>query len=216
MQVHVSNDAPTSVVTGALVVPVFAGGAVDGVAAEVDALLGGAIADILAGGEISGKANETSLVHAKDTPFKRVLVVGLGEQKTFTASGLAKYAGTAVRYLGKRGITSIAVALPAGADAAQAASFVAEGAISGIIDTTIYRTEPDKPVVTDSVTILAGPYDRSALDAGAKRGAVIGEAVNAARRMALTPANDMTPTHLAARAKELGKDAGLDVDVLDE
>jgi leucyl aminopeptidase len=34
--------------------------------------------------------------------------------------------------------------------------------------------------------------------------------------MALTPANDMTPTHLAARAKELGKDAGLEVDVLDE
>ncbi|HEV2738053.1 MAG TPA: leucyl aminopeptidase [Candidatus Elarobacter sp.] len=216
MQVHVSNDAPTSVATGALVVPVFAGGAVDGVAAEVDTLLGGAIADILAGGEISGKANETSLVHAKDAPFKRVLVVGLGERGTFNAAGLAKYAGTAVRYLGKRGVTAIAIALPAGADAMLAASFVAEGAIAGTIDTTIYRTEPDKPVVTDSVTILAGTYDRATLDAGAQRGSVIGEAVNAARRMALTPANDMTPTHLAARAKELGKDAGLEVDVLDE
>jgi len=216
MQVHVSNDAPTSVVTGALVVPVFAGGAVDGVAAEVDTILGGAIADILAGGEISGKANETSLVHAKDAPFKRVLVVGLGDRDAFNAAGLAKYAGTAVRYLGKRGIASIAIALPAGTDAAKAGSFVAEGAIAGTIDTTIYRTEPDKPVVTDSVTILAGSYDRAALDTGAQRGSVIGQAVNAARRMALTPANDMTPTHLAARAKELGKDAGLDVDVLDE
>src|SRR5947209_13839094 len=122
MQVHVSNDAPTSVATGALVVPVFAGGAVDGVAAEVDKLLGGAIADILAGGEISGKANETSLVHAKDAPFKRVLVVGLGDRATFNASALAKYAGTAVRYLGKRGVASIAIALPADVDAAQAAS----------------------------------------------------------------------------------------------
>ncbi|MDB5093573.1 MAG: hypothetical protein JWO85_1674, partial [Candidatus Eremiobacteraeota bacterium] len=33
MQVHVSNDAAASVASGALVVPVFAGGAVDGVAA---------------------------------------------------------------------------------------------------------------------------------------------------------------------------------------
>ena len=112
MQVHVSNDAPTSVVTGALVVPIFAGGAVDGVAAEVDTLLGGAIADILAGGEISGKANETSLVHAKDAPFKRVLVVGLGARDAFNATALAKYAGTAVRYLGKRGIKAIAISVP--------------------------------------------------------------------------------------------------------
>ncbi len=34
--------------------------------------------------------------------------------------------------------------------------------------------------------------------------------------MALTPANDMTPTHLANRAKELAADAGLEFDVLDE
>jgi leucyl aminopeptidase len=216
MQVHVSNDAATSVATGALVVPVFAGGAVDGVAAEVDRVLGGAIADILAGGEITGKPNETSLVHAKDAPFKRALVIGLGEREKFNVSALAKYAGTAVRYLGKRGVTSITIALPAGADAALAASFIAEGATAATVDTTIYRTEADKPVLTTDVTILTGSHDRAAIEAGAKRGSVIGEAVNAARRMALAPGNDMTPTHLAARAKEMAKDAGLEVDVLDE
>ena len=36
-------------------------------------LLGGALADVLASGEIGGKPNETSLIHAKDAPFKRVL-----------------------------------------------------------------------------------------------------------------------------------------------
>jgi leucyl aminopeptidase len=216
MQVHVSNDAVTSVATGALVVPIFAGGIVDGAAAEVDTVLGGALADIVASGEIGGKANETSLVHAKDAPFKRVLAIGLGEREKFTPSGLAKYAGTAVRYLGKRGVTTIAIALPPGVDAALAASFVAEGAVAGTVDTTMYRSEADKPVVTTDVTILAGAYDRTAVENGASRGSVLGEAVNAARRMALTPANDMTPTHMAARAKELGKDAGLEVDVLDE
>jgi len=130
MQVHVSNDAPTSVATGALVVPIFAGGTVDGVAAEVDKVLGGTLADIVASGEIGGKANETSLVHAKDSSFKRVLAVGLGEREKLTLSGLAKYAGTAVRYLGKRGVTTIAIALPAGVDAALAASFIAEGAVA--------------------------------------------------------------------------------------
>ena len=216
MQVHVSNDAAASVATGALVVPLFAGGAVDGVAAEVDRALGGAIADVIASGEITGKPNETSLVHAKDAPFKRVLIVGLGEREKFTPSALAKYAGTAVRYLGKRTVKSIAIVLPDGVAADVAASFVAEGANAATLDTTLYRTEADKPVLTEDVTILAGSYDRAALEAGAKRGGIIGEAVNAARRMALTPANDMTPTLLAARAKELAQDAGLEFDMLDE
>ena len=216
MQVHVSNDAAASVATGALVVPVFAGGAIDGAAAEVDAVLGGVIADVFAGGEIAGKANETSLIHAKDAPFKRVLVVGLGEREKLTASALAKYAGTAVRHLGKRGVTSIAFALPDGVDPALGASFVAEGATAAVVDTTIYRSEADKPVVTTDVTILAGSHDTGALEEGARRGSVIGEAVNVARRMALTPANDMTPTDMAARAMELAADAGLQIDVLDE
>ena len=216
MQVHVSRDAAASVSAGALVVPVFASAAVDGVAATVDAGLGGAIADVLSSGEIAGKPNETSLIHAKDAPFKRVLVVGVGDREKLTPGALSTYAGTAVRYLGKRGVTTIAFALPEGLDGAAAASAVAEGAIAGTIDSTTYRTEPDKPVVTTDVTILAGAYDVGAIEAGAKRGAILGEAVNHARLMALTPGNDMTPTQLAKRARELGKDAGLEVEVLDE
>ena len=64
------------------------------------------MADVLTSGEMSGKANEVALVHAKDAPFKRVLLVGLGERSKLTAGALARYAGTAVRYLGKRGVKS--------------------------------------------------------------------------------------------------------------
>jgi leucyl aminopeptidase len=216
MQVHVSRDAAPSVTTSALVVPVFAGGTVDGVAAEVDRVLGGAIADVLAAGEIAGKPGETSLLHAKDAPFKRAFVVGLGEREKLTPGALAKYAGNAVRTLGKRGVTTIAFVLPPGLDATLAASFVAEGAIAATFDTTTYRTEPDRPVVTRAITILAGDYDASALEAGARRGTIVGEAVNHARLMAVTPGNDMTPSDMANRARELAQDAGLEVDVLDE
>jgi leucyl aminopeptidase len=216
MQVHVSNDAATSAATDALVVPVFSNGSLDGAAADVDRLLGSAIADVLSSGEIAGKPNETSLVHAKGAPFKRVLVVGLGEREKLVPSAVAKYAGTAVRYLGKRGVARIAIVLPDGVDAALAASFAAEGAQTATVDTTIYRSEADKPVVTQDVTLLAGSLDRAAVEAGAQRGSILGEAVNAARVMALRPGNEMTPTHLAARARELAQDAGLDIDVLDE
>jgi leucyl aminopeptidase len=218
MQVRIAADSASSVTADALVVPIFSDGTLDGAAAEIDAILGGTLAGILRDAEISGKAGELSLVHAADKPFRRVLVLGLGDRAKFSPSALNKYAGTAVRYLGKRNAKTIAIALPkeAGRDTARSASFVAEGALAGIIDTTTYRTEPDKPVVTLELLVLASGLDEAAVQAGIARGSIVGEAVNFARLMALTPANDMTPTHLAGRAEELAADAGLAYTMLDE
>jgi leucyl aminopeptidase len=218
MQVRVATDAPSKVLAGALVVPVFTDAKLDGAAAEVDSLLGGAIADVLAAGELTGKANEVSLIHAKGQPFRRVLVVGVGDRAKFRLPALAKYAGTAVRYLGKRNAKSIAFALPgeAAEDIARSASFVVEGALAGTIDTTTYRSEPEKPILIDEIVVLAGAADAALARRGVERGEVLGTAINMARLMALTPANDMTPTHLAGRAQDAAREAGLDFHVLDE
>jgi leucyl aminopeptidase len=218
MQVRIAADAATKVHAGALVVPVFTDANLDGAAAEADAALGGALADILASGEISGKANELSLLHAKDQPYGRVLAVGLGDRTKFLPSALAKLAGTAVRYLGKRNAKSIAFALPleAGAEVALCASFVVEGAFAGTIDTTTYRSVPDKPITLDEIILLNGSYDPADVKRGAERGEVLGTAINMARLMALTPANDMTPTDMANRARGAATEAGLDFHVLDE
>jgi leucyl aminopeptidase len=218
MQVRIAGDAATKVVAGALVVPVFTDAKLDGAAAEANAALDGALAEILAGGEITGKANEVALLYAKDQPYRRVLVVGLGDRAKFVPAALAKLAGTAVRYLGKRNIKSIAFALPleAAVDVSRCASFVVEGALAGTIDTTTYRSEPDKPIKLDEILVLAGGRDEAALARGVERGEVLGTAINMARLMALTPANDMTPTHLADRARTAALEAGLAFDVLDE
>ncbi len=217
MQILVSSEAAPNLKTGALVVPVFADAKLDGIAKAVDAVLGGAIADVFASGEIAGKAGETALLHTKDHAFKRVFLVGLGDRPKFEVKSLVKYAGTAVRYLGKRKVKSVAIALPAQvADKQHAASMITEGAIEATLDTTLYRSEPDKPVEVETVTILGRPSDAAALRAGLRRGRIVGEAVNIARRMVLLPANDMTPTHMAARARELAKQVGLRIDVLDE
>jgi leucyl aminopeptidase len=218
MQVRIAADAATKVQSDAIAVPVFTDAKLDAAAAEVDAALDGAITEILASGEITGKANEVSLLHAKDQPYRRVLVVGMGDRAKFQPSALAKFAGTAVRYLGKRNARSIAFALPleAASEPARSASFVVEGAIAGTIDTTTYRSEPDKPILLEKIIVLAGALDSRAVERGVERGEVLGTAINMARLMALTPANDMTPTHLARRAQDVAREAGLDFDMLDE
>ncbi len=222
MQFHVTSGAPSALRTGALVVPVFADGRLDGAAQAADSELGGAIAEVLRSGEIAGKTGEIALVHAATHAVKRVLVVGLGARESFQVSSLAAYAGAAVRYLGKRNVTSLTFALPleAGSAVGQAASFLIEGALAGTIDSTTYRTEPEKPIVLERLEILATAdpheFDRAAIESGIERGRIIGEAVNFARILALTPANDMTPRHLEAQAAEIATSTGLAFHALDE
>jgi leucyl aminopeptidase len=221
MQITVTPGTPGAIGSGALVVPVFADGRLDGAAQAADEALGGAVADVFAANEIKGGAGEIVLLRAASEP-KRVLVVGLGDRAKFKPSLLAAYAGAAVRYLGKRGVTKLAFALPleAAPHAAEAAGFIVEGALGGTIDSTTYRTEPDKPIALDAIAILStagtSAFDRAELEAGAERGRVIGEAVNFARILALTPANDMTPTILAERASEIAAKYGLTFHALDE
>src|SRR5271165_2367970 len=115
MQVRLSNVAPGQVRAGALVVPFFSDIPLDGVAKDVDAALGGPIADALAGKEIAGRLGENLLVFAKEQPYRRVLAISLGERARFEPYFLARYAGSAVRYLGRRNVETIAIALPPGA-----------------------------------------------------------------------------------------------------
>jgi leucyl aminopeptidase len=222
MQIRISSDAPQALTAAALVVPVFADSAFDGAADAWDALVDGALRELIASEEIAGKAGEVALVHAKGAKVPRILAVGLGERKAFLPADLTKYAGAAVRYLGKRGTKQIAFALPLEAQhhTREAASFIVEGAIAGTLDTTTYRSEQEKPIVLEELVLLTHSgthnFDARSLEAGAERGRVVGEAINFARTLALTPANDMTPTLLAARAQEAAKRFGLEFDALDE
>ncbi len=218
MKVRISTESLASLATEALVVPVFADKELRDTAKAADAELGGALAEALASGEHSGKPNEFVTFHATGKSYKRVFLVGLGDAAKFDVASLAKYAGTAVRALGKRNVKDITFALPAevGAQAMRAASFVVEGALAGTMDTTAYRTTPDKPVLTESIAIHVGSLDKAAVEAGAHRGEIVGNAVNLARTLALTPANDMTPSDMAAAAEDVAEQFGLDYHSLDE
>ncbi len=199
-------------------VPVFSNAPLEGLAKSIDGELDGALGEVLSCGEIKGKLCEISSVGAHGKPYKRVLVVGLGESEKFEPWMLARYAGAAVRYLGRRNVRELGFALPAQArgDETACASFLVEGAIAGALDTTIYQKEPDKRSGADTLTILAQGLDRTALQTGIERGQILGDAVNFARRLALTPANDMSPSHMAKEAGAAAEEAGIEIEILDE
>ena len=217
MHVRSVQDSPLSVRAGALILPIFTDCTLDGATKVVDEALGGAIADIVAAGEHKGKLGEIALIHAKDHTFRRIIVVGLGEREKFEPLHLGRAVGAAVRSFGRKGTKEFALALPLVAKGHEAAcaSAAAEGAIASTFDLGSYQKDTEKNNRAESLAILSESFDGKALESGAKRGTTIGTAVNLARRLANTPANDMTPTHLGKEALSIGKATGIQVDVHD-
>ena len=224
MQIRLVSGSPNTLIAGSLAVGVFSDGRLDGATQAADTALDGAITEILASGEIKGEANETALIHAKHLGVKRILVVGLGNRKSFDPNALAEYAGTAVRYLNRCKIGSIALTLPLEAQQhlRSAAASLVEGAIVATFDVTTYRTDPksEKPAALEELLLVrtAGDHEfnETDLQAGITRGKILGEALNYARVLAVTPANDMTPTILAQRAQEIARvHGGLHVEIIE-
>src|SRR5437763_638290 len=88
--------------------------------ASDDSAITSAAADLIASGEVTGKSLETVLLHSpRGLKAKRLLLVGGGKAKTFSAYELRKLAGAAVRFLKPRAIRNLAFIAPSGRDVAE-------------------------------------------------------------------------------------------------
>src|ERR1019366_3607718 len=124
-----------------------------------DPAVGDAAKDVMASGEVTAKAFETTLLHRPaELKAKRLLLVGGGKAKTFSAAELRQLAGTAVRTLKAKSIRSFAFALPEnGIAATEGVRAIVEGAFVGNFDPGYYksdRNDKDKDQKIDAVTIV--------------------------------------------------------------
>jgi leucyl aminopeptidase len=171
-------------------------------------------ADLLSSGELTGKPFEINLLHKPvGLKAKRLLLIGGGAAKEFSSYDLRRIAGAAVRALKARGIRSFAFIVPPGIPAAEAVRAIVEGALVGNFDPDYYRSDR-KDQKIDGLTILAsGNSDQGALEKAATEAQIIGESQNFTRDLVNEPANRMTPTILADRAKKMCQEVGLQCEV---
>jgi leucyl aminopeptidase len=177
---------------------------------SADAAVREAAQDVLASGEVKGKTFETTIIYnPAGLKAKRLLLLGGGKKKSFSAVELRKLAGAAVRTLKGKGLRSFAFVLPETAIAAgDAVRAVAEGAIIGNFDTGYYKSKDKDDQKIDTLTIVAQKSD-PALEAALETGRIIGESQNFARDLINEPSNLMTPTMMAERAKKMASEVGL-------
>ncbi len=165
------------------------------------------IADLRASGEFSGKPGELAVLHSPaGLAAKRLVVVGAGKQASCDAAAERRAASTAVRTLKQKGVKRLAWALGSGN-----AEAVAEGAILGNFEPDRYKTSGEGKSL--DAFLLAAPESASTAVA---KGRILAEAQNFTRELVNEPANRMTPTILAGRARDLARETGLECEVLDQ
>ncbi|MCL5005218.1 MAG: leucyl aminopeptidase [Acidobacteria bacterium] len=211
MKIELQQESVVKLLTPALAVYSFeenpaSTGTASRLPAEVQKILG----ELKSGGEITGKAYECTLIHhPAGMAAHKLLLVGAGKREKFKPFQLGRLAGTAVRYLRARGVHQMAWFIQE-EDGAEEIQSVVDGAILADYDADRYRTEREAERRIDLFTLVCDkPAAPEAWTAAIEEGQKIAEATNFTRNLVNEPANQMTPTLLARRAREMATSAGL-------
>jgi leucyl aminopeptidase len=157
---------------------------------------------LLDSGEAKRSHGSLALTHIDG---RRHLIAGLGPRDDFDAERARVIASDAAKRANALGARELCWSAPDGAGAEIVGALV-EGTLLACYRFDRYKTPPEDESERDSnldSLIVSAPEDQTA---AAIRAGVIADAVNAARVLQDTPANDMTPTDLAARANELASE----------
>jgi leucyl aminopeptidase len=215
MKTNLFFAGPAEVETECLVAVVLDRGEKDKTEVSVesgDAAVREAAAEVIASGEVTGKIFETTLLHRPaKLKAKRLLLLGGGKAKSFSAFELRRLAGAAVRALKTRGLRTFAFLAPQGMGAEDAVKAIVEGAFVGNFEPDYYKSDR-KDQKIDALTIVARG-DQARLAATLGEGLIIGESQNFTRDLVNEPSNRMTPTILAERAKKMAQEVGLKCEV---
>src|SRR5579863_8887674 len=171
----------------------------------------GWIEELRSSGEFSGKPGEMAVMYQpQGLAAKRLVVAGAGKRADFDAAGLRRAAGSAVRALKQKGVKTLAWWLaPGDAEAA------VEGAVLGNFEPDHYKTSSKESKSLEAFHLVA-PADGADLEHAFERGRILADAQNFTRDLANEPANRMTPSVLAERARDMAAQVGLECEILDQ
>ena len=213
MEFSIKVSDITKLKTDCVMVGVFDNKKLSAAAAELNAASGGALAAAVAAGDITCKTGTTLVLQAvAGVAAKRVMLLGFGEEKSYSPAVFCKAIGAGFIALKATSATDATVALNANQPAADLAIKVEQSVIDAI--GSAYRCDGlkskknDKPAGKAVTFLVSGKLDdkstKAAKDA-ITRGSAIGEGMSLTRHLGDLPPNICTPTYLAETAKELAK-----------
>src|SRR5581483_4209244 len=167
-----------------------------------------AASELLSSGEVSGKIFETVMVHRpQGIKARRLLLIGGGKAKNFSAYGLRQVAGTAVRFLRPKKPRTVSFVVPDWHERlVEGVRAAVEGAFVGDFDPDTYKSDRKDQRMEEFGIVAPSAADRQAIERAVNEAQVIGESQNFTRELVNEPGNRMTPTTLAERARKMAQE----------
>jgi leucyl aminopeptidase len=195
-------------------------GPLEGPLQSVDLEWKGFISTLIKQGDFKGELFECRLLHTQGAlPAPRVLLTGLGKKGEFDLEKWRGAASKAGQFIRNSGIKQFAFPIKKSeghSEADLAESFVT-GLLLGVYQFNEFKTlERDKIKEIEEV-ILLGEKDKEIKLMGDafRTGQTISEAVYLARDLVNGPSNQVTPTLLAEKAKQVAKEHKMKIQVLE-
>ena len=219
LQFSLGPVTPETVETPCVVVGVYENGVLTSAAARVNTATDGAIKQQIDSGDINGKAGSVNVLYAPaGLAARRVLVVGLGAQKTFDAARYQKVCMEATRALGRLPIDAAVSFLTEVDVPHRDATWRVRTAVLAADHATYRYTATfkprEKPATPELGAIQFSGNEEAAV--GLEQAVAIAEGVRFARDLANLPPNICNPAYIAEQAVQFaGRHDTVTCNVLD-
>ncbi len=176
----------------------------------------GLLAGVTTEGSFKGKTYELEWLYPAPGKTKRVLLIGAGKRSAYDVRVARRLSAIGARQARNKRAGRVCVALPTtdSLDAAHVAQSVADGALTGLSDSDLYKDREQK--FTVGVMQIWVPQADAAATEGLERGRKIASAVNFGRWLGDEPGNVMTPVRVAEESQKWAKECNLECQILGE
>jgi len=202
--VNLSNDQWNDTSADLIAVGVYEDKSLTPIAQDIDDSTDRVFSNAIKIGDIKGKNGESHLFYVND---KRILLLGLGKKEKFDPNTARLAAGMASRSAIKKKVSHIAIECFCDND--EESQALGEGIVLGSYQFLDHKTKDKGQFELTSAKVLGA--DNSNI----LKGVSIADAVCLARDLGNHPGNFSTPSKLAATAKEIADEGGMNLTVFD-
>jgi leucyl aminopeptidase len=192
-----------------------------GDALAVDQASKGLIGELLKSSDFAAKPSQISVVYTRGAiPAQRIALVGLGKKSEINLEKIRGAFSKVMQHLRSLNIKEATTSLDwniLSAENNKVVEAVVEGAMLGLYQYTPYKTVGREEIKeVDQLNIIAGDKEFSLISAEVKKAQLTAQAVCFARDLISAPSNEMTPTIMAQKAREIARRKNVSCKLLDE
>ena len=187
---------------------------------SVDLAWKGFLSTIINQGDFKGELFESRLLHTQGAiPPKRTLLTGLGKKEEFDLEKWRGAAAKAGRFIRDSGIKQFSFQIKRLKDFSEeelTENFVT-GLVLGLYQFNDFKTLEKEKIKAVEEVILLGKTNQEiqSIGEGLRKGTIISDSVCIARNLVNGPSNQVTPTLLAEKARQIAKDHSMEIEVLE-